>query len=267
MLTAINDKGQRVIGWEANKENSYYCPSCEEKLIIRQGEIKIHHFAHVAETKCKYGIGETEEHLLMKKSLYQKFLHCNLYKNVQLEHRLGEHIADIYLQNRQGKRIVVECQVSDIDILEFKKRTASYSYQEIYTLWIFSGNTELDKRLIKLIHTKGSRLNYTSSEVERKCHRWYYGRIYYFYNDNIYAIHLHQVNKWVPSSCDECLQEVNCPYPKRETCPRYKTGYFRKSHTLREISIYPITDLRLVCIDRKDRLRVAKFNEPNWWNI
>lgn len=267
MLTAVNDKGQKVVGWEANKENSYYCPSCEEKLIIRQGEIKIHHFAHVAETKCQYGTGETEEHLLMKKSLYQKFLKTNLYKEVQLEHRLGEQVADIHLLNGQNKKIVAECQVSDLDIAEFKKKTASYSYQGIYTLWIFSGNTELDKRLIKLIHTNGSKLNYTSSEVERKCHRWYYGRIYYFYNDCIYAIHFHPVERWVPSSCDECLEQTNCPYPEPKKCPKYRTGYFHKPQTLREISIYPINSLRLVCIDRKDKLRIAKFNEPHWWHI
>lgn len=267
MLTAVSDKGEKVVGWKADKKNSYYCPSCEEKLILRQGEIKVHHFSHIAETKCLYTVGETEEHLWMKKFLYQEFSKVNFYKDIELEYKVGNQISDIYLVNGQDKKISVECQVSSLDIAEFRKKTAYYSYQGIYTLWIFSGNSELDKRLIKLVHTKGARLNYTSSEVERKCHRWYYGRIYYFYNDKIYAVHFHPVEKWVPSSCDECLEQSRCPYPDPTQCPKYKTGYFCRPQALREVSVYPVNNLRLVCTDRKDRLRIAKFNEPTWWKV
>lgn len=199
--------------------------------------------------------------------LYQEFSNSNLYKDIQLEYRVEDQIADIYLVNKLDKRIVIECQVSNLDIAEFRKKTAYYSYQGIYTIWIFSGKSELDRCLIKLVHTNGSRLNYTSSEVERKCHRWYYGRIYYFYNERIYAVHFHPIESWVPSSCDECLGQAQCPYTDPAKCPRYKTGYFRRPEALREISIYPVSNLRLVCIDRKDKLRIAKFNEPTWWKI
>lgn len=265
MLTAVNDKGEKIIGWEAEKKDSYYCPSCEEKLILRQGEIKVHHFSHVAETKCQYTVGETEEHLWMKKFLYQEFSKSDFYKDIELEYKVNSQIADIHLVNRLDKRIVVECQVSNLDIAEFRKKTAYYSYQGVYTVWVFSGNNELDRRLIKLVHTNGSRLNYTSGEVERKCHRWYYGRIYYFYNDRIYAVHFYPIESWIPSSCDECLEQAECKDTSQ--CPKYKAGYFHRPQALREISIHPINNLRLVCIDRKDKLRIAKFNEPTWWKV
>lgn len=274
MLTAHNEKKQKIIGWDARKGDVYYCPSCEEKLILRQGEIKVHHFAHVAETKCQYEVGETQEHLWMKKYLYQKFIDSNLYKDVELEYKTGNQIADIYLVNSRDKKIAVECQISSLDIAEFRRKTAYYSYQGIYTLWIFSGNNELEKRLIKLVYTKGSRLNYTSCEVDLKCHRWYYGRFYYFYNDNIYAIHFHPIENWVPSSCDECLEQFKCPHTNPAQCPKYRAGYFRRPRALKEISIhlvYPTPasrgGMRLVCIDRKDKLRIAKFNEPTWWKV
>lgn len=267
MLTALNKKKQKVIGWEAKKEDIYFCPSCEEKLILRQGEIKVHHFAHIAETQCQYKINETEEHLWMEKKLYQKFVNSNLYKDAELEYRIGNQIADIYLINGNNRKIAVECQISNLDIAEFRRKTAYYSYQGIYSLWIFSGNSELEKRFIKLVHTRGSKLNYTSTEVDLKCHRWYYGRFYYFYNDNVYAIHFHPIENWVPSSCDECIEQPHCSYRDPAQCVKYKPGYFRRPRALREVSIYPVNNMKLVCIDRKDKLRIAKFNEPAWWKI
>lgn len=220
-----------------------------------------------AETECRYTGGETEEHLWMKKSLFQEFSNTNLYKYIELEYRVEGRIADIYLVNRLGRKVAVECQVSNLDITEFRKKTAFYSYKGIYTIWIFGGNIDLDRRLIKLVHTNGSRLSYQSSETERKCHRWYYGRIYYFYNDKIYAVHFHPIENWSPSSCDECLEQAQCQYPVPSDCPKYKPGYFHRPSAQREISIYPVDNLRLVCIDRKDKLRIAKFNEPAWWKI
>ena len=267
MLTAINSNREKVIGWDADRRDSYYCPECSQKLILRQGDVKVHHFAHQAGSFCRYCDGETEEHLLLKKMMYYLFRESGLYKEIRLEHRIGNQIADLYLKNNRGRSIAVECQVSDLDIAEFRRRTASYSYKGLYVLWVFAVNTELNKRFLKLIHNRSSRLNYQATEVERKCHRWFYGRFYYSYNERIYAVHLHSVKKWVPSSCDECLDQGQCPYPEPRQCPKYRDGYFRKPGTLREISVHPVNDMKLLCVDRKDRLKIAKFNEPSWWKV
>lgn len=267
MLTAITNKGEKTVGWKADKKESYYCPSCEEKLILRQGEIKVHHFAHTTETECGYMAGETEEHLWMKMYLYEEFSKSNLFKKIEPEYRIEDRISDIYLVNKQDKQIAVECQISNLDINEFRKKTAYYSYKGIYSLWIFSENNELDKRLIRLVNTNGSRLNYTPSEIEKRCHRWFYGRFYYFYNDKIYAIHLHPIEKWVPSSCEECLDEPSCTNKNQGECAKYSPGYFYRAKESREVSIYSVNNFRMMCVDRKDKLRIAKFNEPVWWKI
>lgn len=267
MLVAKNIVGEKIIGWEANKDESYYCPSCEEELVLRQGEIKIHHFSHMAETGCAYSVGETQKHILMKKNIYQILQNSNHYKKIELEYKIDDKIADVYLINRSNKKIAVECQVSPLDIIEFRKKTAYYSYRDVYVLWVFSGNTVLDKLILKLANTKDGRLNYRSTEVERKCHRWYYGRMYYFYNGQIYAIHFYPVERWIPDSCDECLDQVQCRFKNPKECQKYSMGYFNKPKSLKEISICHIKNVKLDCIDRKDRLRIAKFNEPAWWKI
>jgi competence CoiA-like predicted nuclease len=213
------------------------------------------------------GVCETQGHLYAKNILYEKFLQSGFYKDTELEYRAEERIVDIFLTNLQGKCIAVECQASDIDITEFRKKTAYYSYKGIYCLWVFLGNPELDKRLLRLVNTKGSRLNFLPGEVEKKCHRWYYGRFYYFYNDKIYSIHFHPLEKWRPSSCEECLDEPRCIYKDKSQCSRYAPGYFIRNKKSVEISICPVDNMKLFCVDRKDRLRIAKFNEPSWWRV
>ncbi len=267
MLTAVDKDGVQTVGWEAERESFYYCPDCKEQLLLRQGEIKVHHFAHLAETQCKYGSNESELHLWVKKSLYQWFSQSSLYKQVSLERQCGDFIADLLLENKRSQKIAVECQVSNIEIDDFRKKTAKYSYQGIFTLWVFAGDARLDKNLLQLVHSPGSRLRFLTDPVQRKCHRWYYGKIYYFYNNNLYAIHFHSQDRWQPGSCEECLRQPNCSYPNPRQCPQYRPGYMRKPKSLREISIYPIDRARLSCILRPDRLRIARFNEPAWWKV
>lgn len=46
-MGAINeDTNEYEPPFSANKKNKYKCPSCEKKVIIKQGKIKKHHFAH-----------------------------------------------------------------------------------------------------------------------------------------------------------------------------------------------------------------------------
>ena len=124
-LGAINKlTGKYVYPKIANKKDLYICPECNKDLILRQGEIRIHHFSHKVENiKCYHytNPSETQIHkdakLLMKTLLERKikisFIRkCNLcQKNeeyeipeinetsvIKLEYRFefnGTKIADI----------------------------------------------------------------------------------------------------------------------------------------------------------------------------
>ena len=55
MLKAkIYNLDEYVFGQDAIKENEYICPSCEEKVILKKGRIKIHHFAHKSDSECLF---------------------------------------------------------------------------------------------------------------------------------------------------------------------------------------------------------------------
>ena len=47
MLTAENEKGQKVIAVETEKtDGPFHCPECQKETVLHKGKIKVHHFAH-----------------------------------------------------------------------------------------------------------------------------------------------------------------------------------------------------------------------------
>lgn len=64
---ATNDQGELVDISEATKDKNYCCPSCRTPLIVRKGEIKVHHFAHKT---CNFCSQETVIHKTAKLLLY-----------------------------------------------------------------------------------------------------------------------------------------------------------------------------------------------------
>lgn len=67
---ALDETGQLININVAEKGNKYYCPSCKHLVIVRKGEIKVHHYAHKADNSCTQ---ETAIHkiakLLIQKSI------------------------------------------------------------------------------------------------------------------------------------------------------------------------------------------------------
>jgi len=49
----------------ADKSNHYECPYCKHDVILRQGEIRVHHFAHKSENNsCSYYTKPTSKHII-----------------------------------------------------------------------------------------------------------------------------------------------------------------------------------------------------------
>ena len=61
MLVAHLD-GVRVEASVALKSNIFRCPGCGEPVILKQGHVVVHHFAHYPGSRCAFGTGETIAH-------------------------------------------------------------------------------------------------------------------------------------------------------------------------------------------------------------
>lgn len=144
MLQAEMQDGTRITPATMSKGNinvlkqnkdSYYCPSCKEKVILKIGEKVIAHFAHMANADCVASRGEGEYHKQGKLLLYEWLLKQNL--NVELEKYLPDldQQPDILL-DLNGRKIAIEYQCSRVSSEEIISRTNGYKENDIQVIWI-----------------------------------------------------------------------------------------------------------------------------------
>lgn len=122
---------------ELKRREQFYCPQCQEPLLMRIGQVVIPHFAHQKNSNCKsmFSEGETTTHLLGKQLLYEKFQKLNL--NVQLEPYLKEltQRPDLLIAIN-SKKFAVEFQCSTIPIPQMESRTKGYLKEKMTPIWI-----------------------------------------------------------------------------------------------------------------------------------
>lgn len=111
IYTALNDKGVRIDISDATSIENYYCPICNESLIVKKGEIKAHHFAHKNITECDSWYEMSEWHKTWQ----------NRFNIENREVVLENHRADIKINN-----LIIEFQKSPLSINDMKERVDFY---------------------------------------------------------------------------------------------------------------------------------------------
>ncbi|WP_096270280.1 competence protein CoiA [Paucisalibacillus globulus] len=137
------------------RENQqFYCPSCNEQVIIRAGSKTIAHFAHQSITNCYSSEGgEGPYHEKGKLMLYNWLLGQGL--NVSLEEYISsiKQRPDILLRIRD-KKIAIEYQCARISSVDIQSRTQGYLSENIQPIWILGANLfkRISRNLLKTDH-------------------------------------------------------------------------------------------------------------------
>lgn len=146
MLQAVSKENQFVIPALLRKSNiqklranAYYCPSCNEQVILRAGDYVIPHFAHQRASACSERQGETKAHLHGKFQLFHWLYMQNLSPHLERYLPKINQYPDILLSFR-GKRFAMEYQCSKIPAKELRKRSQGFDATNIYPIWIFGAN-------------------------------------------------------------------------------------------------------------------------------
>lgn len=273
MLIALDIEGERVTGNEASKEERYFCQQCNQQVIVKKGEIKTPHFAHYPDSSpCVWWEPETEEHLLMKQEIMELLKRDNDVVLAEFEHKLNLNsnilFPDVYLELANGKRIAIECQVSNKPFDMFLQKTELYSENNIYTLWIFPLTNFLTDGAINDYHTVPI--------IQRQSHTWNWGRIYTL---DVNALNFHPARENVIIGVH--LKGV---YKRREKAllvdgysNRFwltKDGHENSEEDVIEIDYRPRTPKEtfsfilnkasLLCIEN-DGMKIARFYDKKWW--
>jgi competence protein CoiA len=169
MLSANDkDKGY-VLATEVQKDDGpFYCPECEGELILKQGRIKIAHFAHLTDADCSYaGEPESEEHIAAKMEIYEALQAQPGVEKLQVERYLKEVRPDISFYFN-GSYIAIEVQISPLSFEKFVSRTTEYARKNIYILWT------------PILPSDMFSERYAPKDWERNIYNLYDGIIYYW---------------------------------------------------------------------------------------
>ena len=137
MLVALHEE-RRVDALSAIKGPQYFCPNCRAEVILKQGRIVIHHFAHRPPVDCSWASSETREHLLAKTVIRDVFRARGYEANYEVPvlSKGGDRRADVLVTNDKGKRLAIEVQHTPLLYDAIELRTKAYIDCGVPVMWI-----------------------------------------------------------------------------------------------------------------------------------
>ncbi len=128
MFFARNEGGTRIYAKNANRIDAYYCPVCDAPVVLRRGEIRAPHFAHLPDRKCtdSWTYDLSDWHLKMQEFFPEE------NREVVVRSNGKTHRADVLVGNT-----VIEMQHSPMSAEEFKERTDFFRSLDYRVVWIF----------------------------------------------------------------------------------------------------------------------------------
>ena len=181
MLQAKTEKGKICIPANLSMQErdglrkmKFFCPSCEEAVIFKNGDKVIPHFSHYSKSNCLlHDRGEGIYHEQGKLLLYQWFKKQNMH--VELEKYLPDisQRPDLFITVNKRK-IALEYQCARIPIEEIQKRNNGYQKAGIIPIWIMGANR------LKRLSNHHFKLDTFTSQFIHQFHSNYPLSLYYF---------------------------------------------------------------------------------------
>jgi len=152
---------------EEKSNGPFLCAECGVEVILKGGESRVTHFAHINPMACRYAEGESEAHRACKMEIYEALRQAPGVRDVALERSLGNVRPDVsaYINNIP---VAIEVQVSSLSLPTITRRTITYAQKGIHVLWLLQWTPELDVQ------------RYTPTLWEKWIHAAYFGRVYYW---------------------------------------------------------------------------------------
>lgn len=141
VVTLLNLTREQI---EKLKEKKHFCPICNHPVVIKNGRIKIPHFAHGDKAQCQFNSeGETLEHLTLKS------VFANWCEKESIKYDLEKYLPEI---NQRPDlligNIALEIQCSPLSIKRLAERTKSYHDQGFTPIWLCGKKIFSDQRTL-----------------------------------------------------------------------------------------------------------------------
>lgn len=143
MLVAINQNGDNCISYKTEKGEIFFCPECKKEVILKKGNVKIHHFSHKKKEDCDYFENESKEHLETKMDIYEYLLKQPNVTKCEMERRLKGVRPDVSFCLDGKTYIAVEIQKTRIPCDIIKQRMKRYTKLGIHVIWIHINKNDM----------------------------------------------------------------------------------------------------------------------------
>ena len=179
MLRAVNKSEKSFLAFDTNKdEKPFYCPACMGEVVLKKGNVKIHHFAHKPDASCDYGKGESELHYRTKIEIYESLKQQPNCRKCEIERHLGTVRPDISLYVNDIP-VAIEIQKSNISIPIIIKRMEEYTKKGIAVVWVIPAIGPV----VKWHYAAAQSLCYPS-KWELYLHSLFGNRLYFYYGED-----------------------------------------------------------------------------------
>ena len=134
---ALNKEGKRICINNTHIKEEYYCPICGEKLVLKKGSIRKHHFSHMANSNCNDGwhYDMSEWHTEWQSKFPEET------QEVVKKYNNQKHRADVLIEKC---KTVIEFQHSTLSAQEFQARNNFYLSLGYKVIWLFDVSSQYE---------------------------------------------------------------------------------------------------------------------------
>src|SRR5690348_844865 len=148
--------GERIDIWRVEQPRQVYapgdvvCPLCEGVLYVKDGMVRVKHFAHQARCTSPLAMPESIDHLLGKQYIAEHVrLELAGYAVAEVEYEMplpeAGRVADVLVTFPDGWRVAHECQLASITTGELQERTEAYARAGIDVYWWLGGRAATEE--------------------------------------------------------------------------------------------------------------------------
>ena len=132
MFFANDYHDERVHINETQSNQTYYCPFCGARLIVKKGDIRQHHFAHSANHHCSDSWESNHSYDMSPWHNEWQSLFPQVNQEIKLSLGETKHRADVMIG-----RTVIEFQHSIMSVQAFNDRNCFYFNLGYKVVWLF----------------------------------------------------------------------------------------------------------------------------------
>ncbi|MBA4536442.1 competence protein CoiA [Bacillus aquiflavi] len=136
LLFSLANQKDRPFLLKLRQSEEFFCPCCNEKVVLKLGTKRIFHFSHQRGSECRFQMEpETEYHLAGKLQLYYWLQQQHVNPLLEPYEKKIQQRPDLLFTYR-NRTYVIEYQCSPISEQLFMKRTKQYILHGYNPIWV-----------------------------------------------------------------------------------------------------------------------------------